>query len=551
MASSSISRKNQDATWKNQFWNKTKNFAYKTPLYSLTLNGEIPTHLAQTLRDPWPGDGNLGQAIQRGEFLLNGKPCHFTPGLGYGNIWQQTLPDAAARELHGFEWLRHLHAMGGNQARQIARDIILEWKTKFYHFHDIAWHPVVMSERLTAWIAHFGFYGVSADVEFRHYFFAAISRQVRHLQRVLYKECTNSERLFALKGLLYAAFALPSDFIEKDKLLLILENELTEQLFADGFHVSRNPSLQFLLLRDLVEVRNLFLQTDQEPPQWLLDNIDLVAKALRIVRHGDNSLALFNGGFEENPTFLDLLMVSVNAKGRPMDALEDAGYYRLSAHRSLIVFNGGSRQAASDQVPESLFSFEFSVGKERLIVNCGAGSAISKEWEEAGETLPAHSALSPARLDKISYTPEIARHISIQRHQSEGNIWMEAEHGAFRDSRGFVYQRRLFLNAMGDDLRGEDILMRAGQETNAVPFLIRFHLHPKVQASMTQSGVLLRLPSGAGFRIRGSGEGIALEPSIYLGVKGTIQKTQQVVIKSELIGNEAQVKWAIQRESKK
>jgi uncharacterized heparinase superfamily protein len=63
--------------------------------------------------------------------------------------------------------------------------------------------------------------------------------------------------------------------------------------------------------------------------------------------------------------------------------------------------------------------------------------------------------------------------------------------------------------------------------------------------------VLLRLPGGAGFRLRSSGAEVSLAESIYLGRPGEMRRTQQVVLNCEIRGAGAEVKWALTRESKK
>ena len=44
---------------------------------------------------------------------------------------------------------------------------------------------------------------------------------------------------------------------------------------------------------------------------------------------------------------------------------------------------------------------------------------------------------------------------------------------------------------------------------------------------------------------------MTLEESVYLGRRGEIRKTQQVVIQAKAVGDESMVKWAIGRESKR
>ncbi len=129
-----------------------------------------------------------------------------------------------------------------------------------------------------------------------------------------------------------------------------------------------------------------------------------------------------------------------------------------------------------------------------------------------------------------------------------GAQWVAASHDGYKKNLGLTHARQLFLAADGEDLRGEDRLTgRAGQG-----FAIRFHLHPNVQASLTQDGnaVLLRLPSGIGWRLRTEGAVLSIAESIYLGT-GSVKKTRQVVLDGHVGSSGALVKWAIRREAKK
>ena len=80
-------------------------------------------------------------------------------------------------------------------------------------------------------------------------------------------------------------------------------------------------------------------------------------------------------------------------------------------------------------------------------------------------------------------------------------------------------------------------------------FTVRFHLHPTVTASVVQQGsaVLLRLADGTGWRLRAAGGVTSLEESVYLGIRGEIRRTEQVVISSATKNGDGQVKWAFTR----
>jgi uncharacterized heparinase superfamily protein len=115
-------------------------------------------------------------------------------------------------------------------------------------------------------------------------------------------------------------------------------------------------------------------------------------------------------------------------------------------------------------------------------------------------------------------------------------------------------QRRLFLASDGHDLRGEDRLVPGGGEMGygVAPFVIRFHLHPSVTASLLQGGsaVLLRTKSGAGWRLRAAGASLGLSDSIYLGNGFDMNRSQQITLTGETDGAGATVKWALRREER-
>ena len=73
-----------------------------------------------------------------------------------------------------------------------------------------------------------------------------------------------------------------------------------------------------------------------------------------------------------------------------------------------------------------------------------------------------------------------------------------------------------------------------------------------MQASLAQDGnaVLLRLPSGIGWRLRMQGAVLSVAESIYVGA-GTMKKTRQVVLDGHVGTTGAIVKWALRREAKK
>ncbi|MBV9757591.1 MAG: heparinase II/III-family protein, partial [Alphaproteobacteria bacterium] len=230
-------------------------------------------------------------------------------------------------------------------------------------------------------------------------------------------------------------------------------------------------------------------------------------------------------------------------------SLPEAGFQRLHAGRSTVIVDcGATAEAGVDrQAHAGTLSFEFSVGRERLIVNCGAAPAAGEEWRDACRATAAHSTLVIADTSSSELLPTgLGRRpteVEVQRQGASGAHWLEMSHDGWARPFGSVHRRRLYLSETGEDLRGEDLVEAATPQ----PYAVRFHLHPSVKAIMQQDGegVLLRLPSGGGWRLRTEGARPVLEESVYLGGPEP-RRTEQVVL-TGAPDSPQHVKWAISK----
>jgi uncharacterized heparinase superfamily protein len=269
--------------------------------------------------------------------------------------------------------------------------------------------------------------------------------------------------------------------------------------------------------------------------------------ALRSLRHGDGGLALFNGTKEETGALVDLVLTQAGRGTRPAPALIDGGFYRLQAGRTVLIVDCGAPPPPRlDRFAHAgTLSFEVSVGRDRMIVNCGAAPAAGPEWRDATRATAAHSTLVIADTNSAEVKPEgLGRrpeHVEVQRQEAAGAHWLEASHDGYLKPFGALHRRRLYVSESGEDIRGEDVVEAAVPQ----PYVVRFHLHPNVDASLQQDGeaVLMRLPSGSGWRLRADGAKMALEESIYLGGPEP-RRGEQVVLTGHHDGPQT-VKWAI------
>ena len=533
------------------------------PLYSLTLGHRSPKSFFAVAPDPWPGDPALGQRLVVGEFAAFGVVGQAAPASN-DPPWQRPGANPLWLDaLNGFAWLRDLRDCGDPSSATVAVRLVDDWTDREWRWSPSTWKREVLAQRIVAWIRHFDWLAAAADPDFSARFVFAIARQRVHLRRAARTALGGQEAVLVLKALIFADLAFIRDGKRYEKSLAQSLSRLAKfvkrYVLHDGVVAERAPHVQMAVLRHLLDVRAALASADRRPPAEIVAAIDRLAPMLRFFRHGDGGLALFNGTWEGDRTLIDLVLArSGSSEGAPAMALQ-SGFQRLAAGTSLVITDAGSPpgRGMDGSAHAGTLSFEMSAAHERLVVNCGIYPGAPREWRQFMRYTAAHST---AVVDDTNST-EITDHGSLEyragnvlvdRAEDQGAQWLDMSHDGYRSLYGIIHRRRLWLSPDGGDLRGEDLFTGPEGRPVMVPdrrFIVRFHLHPSVKATLAQSGqaVLMRLPSGRGWRLRASGAGIGLAESIYLGEEGRQRRTEQIVLVGQIPIEGAAVKWALTR----
>lgn len=556
---------------------RLQGLAYANSLYQMMISGPVPKMLKHIPADAWPGDAKAGQKIIDGEFTYAGQ--HFSSNP------PEWLPAGAQKNwlhmVHGFGWLRDLRAVGGDAARRRARALMSSWLDTFSSWAVEAWEPPVMADRITHIIGMHDFFLVSADGDFRERVFEMIVRQLRHLLRIIpgslsavlepdphkvEDEAQANAAFFSaaalqgydlirvLRGLVYAGVALPDGEKALGFALSVLPAVLRHALSSDGLVRERNGYVQARVTKCLIDIRHALKMAGVSIPPELPQGIEKACHALRILRYGDGGLALFHGGQEDDPLFIDAVFTMSDSRSRATRSLPSGGYERMAAGRTLMLVDVGKTPVSSFYVNRhaSLSSFELCVGRERLFVNCGAhAGGDHPDWGPALAARAAHTTLgfdevkSQNLVVNAGFNPN-AQASAQNRYTREGVHHLEFSHDGFK-ALGVVHQRLFALAENGDTLEGQDQL----QGPEGLVYSLRFHLHPLVQVNLIQNGqaALMRLPSGTGFRLRLQEGVFSLEESVYFG-KMTPRKTLQIVHRGSTRAGATLIPWDLTREGK-
>jgi uncharacterized heparinase superfamily protein len=327
-----------------------------------------------------------------------------------------------------------------------------------------------------------------------------------------------------------------------------LNEQLVRQVLPDGGPIGRNPQTIVDLLFDLLPLRQAFAARGLSPPPELLNAIDRMTPALRMFRHGDGSLALFNGMGVTAPDRIAIALSYEDSRGRPIFNARYSGYQRLEAMDSLVLIDAGAPPPVpfSRAAHAGCLSFEFSVGTERIVVNCGNPGWRRADLRASARTTAAHSTLIINDISSCFFSAQAGiqswfedeilsgpTRVPVARAETAEETSVEASHDGYQRRFGLIHHRKMALQADGRRFRGQDCLAATREsDLNDVAYAIRFHIHPTVSVSQiwNGAGVMLRTAEGVSLTFEAGGLPVNVEESIFFASPGGPRSCEQIVV---------------------
>jgi hypothetical protein len=180
----------------------------QTWFYRQMLSGPVPVRIHAYTDDHRTRVLQDADALMRGRFRLGGQAVD----IRQGSIFDQPAPSAEfAAALHGFDWLRHLEAAGGDLAREFALKLTQHWLNRNARYTIPAWRPDVTAERFINLFCHGRFFLGDLDEAWRVKFFTSLRDQALVLGRSLHRAPEGLPRLKCAAALALSGFCLGDD----------------------------------------------------------------------------------------------------------------------------------------------------------------------------------------------------------------------------------------------------------------------------------------------------------------------------------------------------
>jgi uncharacterized heparinase superfamily protein len=532
-----------------------------------------------TLTRLWPGradrliiaphdlrtaDATRAAEIYAGRFVFAGKivTCH-------GRSIFDLEPPSEDWEvaLLGFGWLRHLRAADTALTRANARALVDDWISNPSQRRPIARRADVLARRVISLLSQAPLVLGDTDNKFYRRYLRALTREIRYMRFALMDMPDGVPRLQVLIAQCYASLCLANQARHIRSASRKLSDELQHQILPDGGHISRNPGALIELLIDLLPLRQTFAARNIAPPPALLNAIDRMMPMLRFFRHGDGTIALFNGMSGTPSDLLATLLAYDDTHGTPMASMPHSGFQRLDAGSTAVIIDTGPPPPpnVSHEAHAGCLSFELSSGPSRIVINCGMPTTGRENWRAFARSTVAHSTVTYHDISSCQFiemsamkrflqgSPIVAGPANVENFReavANGQL-LTTSHDGYVSQFGMVHRRVLMISQDGTRLEGEDTISLApgGRiRGNEGDYAIRFHLHPAVKASRLSDGrgVMLVLPNREVWTFEALDDRVELEDSVFLAGNDGPRRSAQIVIRQDA-RQVTSVRWSFVR----
>lgn len=398
-------------------------------------------------------------------------------------------PDWPKLWLYNLHYFDDLNADGADTRAEWHRSLIARWADENPPASGNGWEPYPVSLRIVNWVK-WSLAGNRLEQGWEQ----SLAVQARWLQRRLEWHLLGNHLFTNAKALIFAGsyFSGPEADTWRDEGLGIVQEQLAEQVLADGGHFERSPMYHAIACEDLLDLVNLArCYPSCIPTDTVLvwrETVVRMLQWLRIMTHPDGDIVQFNdSAFGIAPTTDHLLHYAEDMKiqavplSGTMSHLADTGYVRLEQGPATIFLDVAP--IGPDYLPghahADTLTFELSLFGQRWIVDDGCST-----YDEGAERLrqrgtAAHNTVvvDDAESSEVWASFRVARRARIQGlvlSEVAGHCTVSASHDGYLRLPGQVtHKRNVTLCPTALDVVDE----LTGRYRNAVSHLL---LHPDV-----------------------------------------------------------------------
>lgn len=321
--------------------------------------------------------------IMRNRFIFLNQEIEFTEGIN----WNDTqLSKTWNFNLNYFKYVLDLGIVYYNTGEKKYftkfKELVESWIKENNIVKGNCWHPYPTSRRIVNWIMVFSlfFTEITKELEFYSIFFKSLYFQIAYLSKNLEYDVMVNHLISNAKALLIGGIFFKEEKWYK-KGIKILKKQINEQILPDGGHFERSPMYHCIVLTDILDCLSfipktsrdfMFIEEKAEKMLTFLDSILLPDGEIPLFSDSSLNMTLPAGKIFSYASKLGIKWKSESKKENEV-RLKDSGYYIIKDKDSFLIIDGGriGAEYQSGHGHCDIFSYEFLLGKEKVIVDSG------------------------------------------------------------------------------------------------------------------------------------------------------------------------------------
>ena len=517
-----------------------KNIYFSTNYYNNSLKTKLPDRLYF-----YPNPFLLSSFINQKIFAFR------LSKINIETFWSDFDSQKEGKDLNSFFWLNLINRKNDGS---IIQQIIYIWIKNNTKYKKKTWNNSNISKRILAWILNADIILNNADKNFKQIFFNSIIVQINHLKKNLNYENNPVKKIEIISAIIISGLVFKEYNSNFEIGIKVLKGTVDDFFDNDGCPINRNIYDLVQCSKFLVLIKECCRDAQEYIPDYLDDIVDKLINCLHSIRTPTNKNPLFNGASEfkidDYLTYLSGLEYKSNSVIKKINKI-----YIARQKKNLLFFDVGSppKKNYSKSYQSGPLSFEYFIGNNKIITNCGFGNKISKKAElisrltSAQSTLclndssvvnfEKHSLINDAFGSTIKSTFNV---FDLNFDDTANFMTLSAKHNAYENNFNYIHQRIIKINKKNNNLFGEDNLVSSNKKKNLSNiYNIRFHLYPGINAvqTMGKNSILIQIEKNNSLVFTSNGENLILEKSIFLG-RNQIVSNFCITISGSLKNNE-------------
>ena len=453
---------------------------------------------------------------------------------------------------HSFNWLKTAKNIGGSEVVKISRSKLLQWNKNNHNLYFNLLNTNLLAQRLINLIYHFDFYGSSAHKKDKNLLSFIIYTHYICLKKILKNNQNKIPNSIEINKAVLL-FESINKFSTQEIINKILQ-AIPHDNDINGMHVSMNPQIQSEYINHLIEIKNIFLFFKIDMPKEIDFQITNMTSVLKCFIHKDGSLAFFNGS---NNFFIDNINKIISKEDYIKTKNLTNNKNGLSIYENkdikiiLDIVNPTNKSFVND-LHSSTLSFELSVGKEKIISNCGSLNLKNNKKPDYLRYSAAHSTiiLNNTNISEIFEKNSFKRapsKILFKKNEEEGFLEWEASHDGYSKNFKKIVKRNIRINKRKTQILGRDEIISIGLKKNKLIFNIRFHLTSICKALLTRGKMSAIIKTNNSSYLFKTNYDISIEESIIINDFNKVEKTSQIVISGSINNSKKTINWSIEK----